>query len=988
MADKKRGDSALSLPEDSASTTERSIAAHALELAAFVPDDEVLDQSLLGVASVLDCRLLVVVERISADSVAIQRPSIARPGPTDQSVPVEPALVDRWFSRRLNTTSASDIGTVIGRALGLSGSTSVASVPIGSGAMVIVAIRPSDVAWAESEIDALAVFGAVVGQAVQRRIDEGRFELNQGFDAISRRWPDAFARADVPRGAEVLDEAAVELGVLQKMSSVRVTWTSNPHGLPAPSWKSATSQHPDALRVMREPISNAAGRVGEITAEWLDDGHPRRAVRMLADLTGWMVTRFDRQAESDRRATIERTLAAAARQASELNPLSIEEGLRALLEDLGRALQVDEVWIVRVESGELFEVEAGWQAVDGDDPLERDAGHLSEALASRRSVIVPEGDPHVDSPCRVVLPVGTSDEVDHLLVAAVATADRCTTDRLDALERVAGILTHALARVRAERYAALAFDHAVVGIAVTNANGLPVSVNRRMVELLGLSDARDVIGRSFREFLVDREQAIEWDGPETSQSTRLTMRRSDGTDWRAHVVLHQIEGVPGERWLAHLMDVTEEERVAAELLHSATHDRLTGLPNREAIHAATQQALARGTAPALVMFDLDRFKTVNDALGHPVGDLLLTAVADRLREVCRPGDVVARIGGDEFAVLIAEGTDLLDARLMVDRVQHALSEPFDLGPHRVFTAASFGIAVHDDGVQHAEDLLRSADIAMYEAKAEGGARCVAFDDRLQVDVAERLEIENGLRGALERDEFEVYFQPEVDLASGRVLGAEALVRWHHPERGLLPAGVFIEIAEQAGLIGDIGRFVLDRACAEAAAWPEPNPPKLRVNLSAEQLHGDGLVEHVEATLAGHGLEPERLCLEVTESAAMRDVARSEVALQRLSEMGIELAIDDFGTGFSSLAYVKRFPFDTLKIDRAFIRDLERDPDDTAFVLSIITMADALGLGVVAEGIENPEQAEALVALGCRRGQGYHFGRPAPATALRAMLSGV
>jgi len=437
------------------------------------------------------------------------------------------------------------------------------------------------------------------------------------------------------------------------------------------------------------------------------------------------------------------------------------------------------------------------------------------------------------------------------------------------------------------------------------------------------------------------------------------------------------------------------EATARALEHQATHDALTALPNRALFQGRLEQALAGaargGDAVAVLFLDLDRFKVVNDSLGHAAGDDLLVAVAGRLAGCVRGGDTVARLGGDEFAVLLAGLGVGREATRTAERIIRALDAPFRLGGHDVVTATSIGIAVGGTG-HAAVDLLRDADVALYRAKARGRGRYAVFDATMNARALERLELEADLRRALRRGEFEVYYQPKVDLATGRLAGLEALVRWRHPVRGVVGPGAFIPVAEETGLIQPLGQWVLEEACRQARRWGEAAEAAgggpavvVSVNLSARQFAQPTLVEDVARALAAGGADPRQVQLEITEGVAMGNAEATVEILRRLKGLGVGLAIDDFGTGYSSLAYLKRFPVDALKIDRAFVTGLRRETADSSIVGAVVGLGRALRLAVVAEGVETAEEAAQLCELGCALGQGYHFARPLPRAQVDALL---
>jgi diguanylate cyclase (GGDEF)-like protein len=439
----------------------------------------------------------------------------------------------------------------------------------------------------------------------------------------------------------------------------------------------------------------------------------------------------------------------------------------------------------------------------------------------------------------------------------------------------------------------------------------------------------------------------------------------------------------------------ENARRAAELSRMAFHDALTELPNRALLLDRLEQALLRGNRyrrPVAVLFiDLDNFKLVNDSLGHDVGDTLLQLVGERLRGLMRPEDTLARFGGDEFVVLMEECTDAANALAVADRLAVALRTPFDIHDRAMVVDASIGVALSGPGRVRPADLLRDADLALYRAKTTGKARSALFEPGLAAAAVQRLDIENDLRRALENREFCLYYQPIIDLPSGELAGWEALIRWHHPERGLVSPIEFIPVAEETGLIVPIGHWVLEEACRQARAWSPPHgAPRLimSVNLSGRQFQQASLADDVRHALSKANLDASALKLEITESVIMQDVAVASATLAALAGLGVRIAVDDFGTGYSSLASLKRFPIDTLKIDRSFVSGIVDDLQDAAIVRSVIALAKALNMTVTAEGIETAGQQARLTELGCDLGQGYLFGRPVPPAAAQATpLSG-
>jgi diguanylate cyclase (GGDEF)-like protein len=428
-----------------------------------------------------------------------------------------------------------------------------------------------------------------------------------------------------------------------------------------------------------------------------------------------------------------------------------------------------------------------------------------------------------------------------------------------------------------------------------------------------------------------------------------------------------------------------------ELAHRVLHDPLTDLPNRTLFLDRLEIALARlrrqQTSIAVLFIDLDNFKVVNDSLGHNAGDKLLVELGGRLRAAIRPSDTIARFGGDEFVVLCEDITEAHDAVVVGERIVAAAIEPFMLEGREMFVSASVGVALAIDGEATPETLLRDADAAMYRAKERGRGRVEVFDEALRTRIMERLDLENGLRRALQRDELRVYYQPEVSAAQGRMVALEALVRWEHPDRGLLEPREFVPLAEETGLIVEIGAWVLNEACMQVAAWRRNGSQvDLAVNVSSRQLVQPDIVEVVRSALERSGLPAESLCLEITESAVMRDPEAALATLTLVKELGVKIALDDFGVGFSSLAQLKEMlPLHALKVDRSFISGLADDDRNSAIVAAVVMMATTLGLTAIAEGVETEAQALQARALGCDVSQGFFFTRPEPADRMTERL---
>jgi diguanylate cyclase (GGDEF)-like protein len=432
---------------------------------------------------------------------------------------------------------------------------------------------------------------------------------------------------------------------------------------------------------------------------------------------------------------------------------------------------------------------------------------------------------------------------------------------------------------------------------------------------------------------------------------------------------------------AHLDSRSHQHEVALEnanarLQHLATHDALTELPNRLLLDDRLSQAIAyaerRAGQIAVLVIDLDRFKMINDSLGHQGGDELLKAVASRLHATLRKSDTLARAGGDEFVLIADEIDGVADAEMVAQRVIGCFAQPFNILTIDIHAVASIGISVCPSDGATAAELLVHADAAMYHSKKIGGNAFSFFKPSMNVFGQQRLELENGLRRALAKGEFELHYQPKVDVGSGRISSTEALIRWRHPERGMVPPGDFIPLAEETGLILQIGEWVLREACKQARKWQVSGTPPVRVaiNMSAQQFRQKNLVSVVQSALADANLEPTYLEIELTESAVMHNAGASAAILEQLSRIGVHISIDDFGTGYSSLSYLRRFPLDKLKIDRSFIKDVVANAEDAAIVHAIISLAHSLKLKVIAEGVETEQQLDFLRSLGCDQYQGF------------------
>ncbi len=436
------------------------------------------------------------------------------------------------------------------------------------------------------------------------------------------------------------------------------------------------------------------------------------------------------------------------------------------------------------------------------------------------------------------------------------------------------------------------------------------------------------------------------------------------------------------RWLATYEDVTDRRQAEAKIMHMARHDALTNLPNRVLFREKMDQALKRGERLAVMFLDLDRFKGVNNSLGHSVGDALLCAVTERLQRVVRGVDTVARLGGDEFAIVQSQARPS-DASELAAKVIETLLEPFEVHGHQVVIGTSIGIAMAPTDGNDPDQLLRNADMALYRAKANGRGNYHFFQSEMDAQMQERRRLEIDLRKALLADEFEMYYQPLVHIASGEVCGFEALIRWNHPERGIVYPDHFISVAEEIGLIVPLGEWVLRRACKDAVTWPANLT--VAVNLSAAQFRNPMLALSVVSALGQSGLAASRLELEITETVLLQDDRAVLDTLHQIRELGVRICMDDFGTGYSSLSYLRSFPFGKIKIDRSFISELGKENDCVAIIRAVTRLGASLGMITTAEGVETEQQLEILRAEGCVQAQGFLFSKPKPLSEIPAML---
>jgi len=587
--------------------------------------------------------------------------------------------------------------------------------------------------------------------------------------------------------------------------------------------------------------------------------------------------------------------------------------------------------------------------------------------------------------------VTVSDLLDDPDVAGVVSNLHDITDRKESEAALA----------EAEERFRTSFDEAPIGMILVSRKGRILRANRAFGEIVGRHQG-ELTGLSVQELTHpdDREVSSTWTkrllAAEVS-NYQLEKRylHADGRAVWASLHASFVRDPDGNPLYAigQIEDITERRAMSALMAHAAIHDPLTDLPNRVLFTDRLELALARSLRSsrhvAVVFLDLDHFKLINDSMGHDRGDQLLRAVAERIRTSVRPGDTVARFGGDEFTILFEDVADAAGAREAADRTLTALSQPFELDEGEVFVSASVGVALSTTGRDTPALLLRNADAAMYRAKERGRAGIELYNQQDDPWTVRRLRTGNDLHRALERNEFELHYQPFVDLHTSTLVGLEALIRWCHPTRGLLPPGEFIDLAEDTGLIVPLGYWVIAEACRQAAQWKEvrtaageePWRLMMSINVSPRQLVERNFASRLIEIVDGSGIDRDSILLEVTETTVMRDPDHAIALLESLRAQGMHICIDDFGTGYSSLSYLKRLPVETIKIDRSFVDGLGRDEEDTAIVHAVIGMADSLRLLCVAEGVETPEQVEALRALGCHVAQGFLFGHPLSADSL-------
>jgi diguanylate cyclase (GGDEF)-like protein len=538
------------------------------------------------------------------------------------------------------------------------------------------------------------------------------------------------------------------------------------------------------------------------------------------------------------------------------------------------------------------------------------------------------------------------------------------------------------------------FNNMSQGVLMFDADGRLIFGNQRYVEMYGLPPAAVMPGCTFQDilnqhkivglFAEQEEEDIDGLLEELAQGTTSVnvARLNDG---RAFSIVHK--PMAGGGWISTHEDITDRQRAEERIVHMARHDALTDLPNRTMLRERLEYELKRvkrGDCLAVLCLDLDHFKGVNDTLGHPVGDELLKVVAERLRRCIRESDTVARLGGDEFAIIMTNMNDPSDAVVLAKRIRESITRAYDLEGHQILADISIGVSIAPADAVEADLLLKNADMALYGAKSDGRGTYRFFEPEMDARMKARRELEMDLRKALANSEFELHYQPLVNLRDNEIVAFEALLRWNHPFRGLISPAEFIPISEETGLIIPIGEWALRQACKEAANWPADI--KVAVNLSPVQLKSRNLTDSVVDALACSGMPASRLQLEITETVLMQNTFNTLSTLQKLRLLGVQIALDDFGTGYSSLSYLRSFPFDKIKIDRSFIQDLAKGAEPLAIVNAVAGLAKNLNMISTAEGVETEEQLETLMEIGCVEMQGYLFSKARPAAEIASMFA--
>ncbi|HEX5509884.1 MAG TPA: EAL domain-containing protein [Pseudolabrys sp.] len=532
------------------------------------------------------------------------------------------------------------------------------------------------------------------------------------------------------------------------------------------------------------------------------------------------------------------------------------------------------------------------------------------------------------------------------------------------------------------------------GVLMFDAETRLVFCNHRYIEMYRLSSEAARPGCMLRDLLEQRIQAGTFSGDADGYIAKLIEAMADGRTYSVTVTLADnraflIESKPlvGGGWIATHEDVTERLRSEERIAHMARHDALTDLPNRVLLRDHLEhevKRVKRGECLAVLCLDLDQFKGINDALGHPIGDELLKLVAGRLRGCTREPDTVARLGGDEFAIIMTQMQEPADAAVLARRIRESIIKPYQIDGHQIVTDISIGISVAPFDSTEPDQLLKNADMALYGAKGDGRGTFRFFEPEMDTRMKARRELEMDLRHAIAAREFELHYQPLVNLQKNEITAFEALLRWNHPARGMTSPADFIPIAEETGLIVPLGEWVLKTACAEAVNWP--GNVKVAVNLSAAQLNSRNLLSMVTAALKESGLPPSKLQLEITETVLLQNTFATLATLHELQKLGVQIALDDFGTGYSSLSYLRSFPFDKIKIDKSFVQDLSNGTEPLAIVNAVANLAKCLNMTSTAEGVETKQQLETLQSVGCTEMQGYLFSRARPAKEINEIFA--
>lgn len=588
-------------------------------------------------------------------------------------------------------------------------------------------------------------------------------------------------------------------------------------------------------------------------------------------------------------------------------------------------------------------------------------------------------------------PLNTATASAGLLIMVRPSSQPWSSEEVDAAEFVAELVGPFLSRVEHFGRLLAAFEAAPSAMTVRDQHGVLLDCNQSFIDMLG-SDGRDhLLGSSIVE-VIDLAEAqrssIDWGGDQTSAALDIPYLRADGTTVWGRTITASVDRNGAQYAVSHIHDITATRVVESRLNYEANHDELTGLLNRRALMGVLEDSTANDEPVTVLLIDLDGFKVTNDSLGHDTGDELLKAVADRLRRVIRPSDIVARLGGDEFVVVLPSA-DLVAGTDVAQRVLEALRLPVRLGGNDVFTGASIGIAHTEDDERSAGALLRKADIAMYAAKGQGKNCFEAFDKNHKAAFAARQAIETDLRKAAHNQSLEVYYQPIYHLESGRLTGAEALVRWRGEGDVLIDANKFIDVAREVGVLGELGEAALEAACISGTKWAigrDPSEFTLRVNIGAAQLGRHGMVPLVRRVLECTKFPAQNLCLEVSEDALMRDPDRAQETLEALSQLGVQLCVDSFGQGLGSILQLRRFSIHMLKIAPEIVWGVDEDPDYLSIAEMIMLLANSMDLDVVADGIETKEQLRTMIALGVPQGQGYQLDVPLPARELTELIA--